>query len=119
MSYPSLLGLLGRLPASGSHTIFDLAPIRRRQPAAAALETASPETVSSASTSPTTASSATTSPTTTSSPFEVSSAILAASIVAKGDITGEEMPTFAIRLQRQQVKIMTARAAQEAAKRRG
>ena len=114
MSYPSLLGLLGRLPASGSHTIFDLAPIRRRQPAAAALETASPETVSSASTS-----SATTSPTTTSSPFEVSSAILAASIVAKGDITGEEMPTFAIRLQRQQVKIMTARAAQEAAKRRG
>jgi hypothetical protein len=108
MSSPSLLSLLGRLKASGSHTIFDIAPARH-QPVAASLETVSSETASSAPISSTAA----------SSPFEVPSAILAASIVAKGDLTSEEAQKFAVRLQRQQLKIMTARAAQEAAKRRG
>ena len=111
MSYPSLLSLLGRLKASGSHTIFDIAPTRHRQPVATSFET-NPSGTDSSDASLSRAA---------SSLFEVPSAILAASIVAKGDIDimGEEVQKFAIRLHRQQLKIMTVRAEQEAAKRRG
>jgi hypothetical protein len=108
MSYPSLISLLGRLKASGTHTIFDIAPTRHHQPVATSFETTSSETDSPDSTLSTA----------TLSLFEVPSAILAASIVAKGDMTGEEVQKFAVRLQRQQIKIMTVRAEQEAAKRR-